>query len=61
LQVTWQPFETDAVHGMALNDICRRDQDLWTVIVPLVCYYVVEWHLPIHVVRQFGGLQTVAM
>jgi hypothetical protein len=31
------------------------------VVVPLICYYVVEWHLPIHMVRQFGGLQTVAM
>jgi hypothetical protein len=28
LQVTWQPYETDAVHDMALNDICKRDQDL---------------------------------
>jgi hypothetical protein len=46
---------------MALNDICRRDQDLWTAVVPPICYYIVEWHLPIRVVRQFGGLQTVAM
>jgi hypothetical protein len=46
---------------MGLNAICRRDHDLWTVVLPLICYYIVEWHLPIHVVRQFGGLQTVAM
>jgi hypothetical protein len=46
---------------MALNDICRSDQDLWMAVVPLICYYVVEWHLPIRVVRQFGRLQTVAM
>jgi hypothetical protein len=46
---------------MALNNICKRDQDLWTAVVPLIRYYVVEWHLPIRVVRQFGGLQTVAM
>jgi hypothetical protein len=56
LQVTWQPYETDAIDGMALNDICRHDQYLWTAVVPLICYYVVEWHLPIRVVRQFGGL-----
>jgi hypothetical protein len=30
-------------------------------IVLLICYYVVEWHLPICVVRQFGGLQTGAV
>jgi hypothetical protein len=46
---------------MALNNICRLDQDLWTDVVPLICYYVVEWHLPIRVVRQFCGLQTVAV
>jgi hypothetical protein len=61
LRVPWQPYETDTVHAMALNDIWRRDQDLWMVVVPLICYYVVEWHLPIHVVRQFGRLQTVAV
>jgi hypothetical protein len=61
LQVTWQPYETDAVHGIAFNDICRHDQDLWTAVVPLICYYVVEWHLPIRVMCQFGRLQTVAV
>jgi hypothetical protein len=44
---------------MGLNAICMREQDLWTVVHPLICYYIVEWHLPIRVVRQFGGLQTV--
>jgi hypothetical protein len=46
---------------MALNAICRRDQDLWMVVLPLICYCIVEWHLPIRVVRQFGRLKTVAM
>jgi hypothetical protein len=46
---------------MALNAICTRNQDLWTTVLPLICYYIVEWHLPIRVVRQFGGLQTVAV
>jgi hypothetical protein len=30
---------------MALNAMCRRDQDLWMAIFPLICYYIVEWHL----------------
>jgi hypothetical protein len=30
-------------------------------MLPLICYYIVEWHLPIRVVRRFGGLQTVAV
>jgi hypothetical protein len=46
---------------MALNNICRCNQDLWTVVTPLICYYVVEWHLPIRVVYQFGGLQTIVV
>jgi hypothetical protein len=31
------------------------------VVLSLICYYIVEWHLPVRVVRQFGGLQTVAV
>jgi hypothetical protein len=46
---------------MGLNAICRHDHDLWTVVLPLICYYIVEWHLPIRVVRQFGGLETVSV
>jgi hypothetical protein len=44
---------------MALNAICRCDQDLCTTVLPLICYYIVECHLPICVVCQFGELQTV--
>jgi hypothetical protein len=51
LQVIWQPYETDGVQGMGLNAICRHDQDLWTVVLPLICYYIVEWHLPVRMVR----------
>jgi hypothetical protein len=46
---------------MALNVICTCNHDLWTIVLPLICYCIVEWHLPIRVVRQFGGLQTVAV
>jgi hypothetical protein len=56
LQVTWQPYETNEVQGMALNVICRHEQDLWMIVLLLICYYIVEWHLPICVVHQFGGL-----
>jgi hypothetical protein len=46
---------------MALNTIYKSDPDLWMIVVKLICYYIVEWHLPICVVHQFGGLQTVVM
>jgi hypothetical protein len=31
---------------MALNAICKRNHDLWRAKLPLICYYIVEWHLP---------------
>jgi hypothetical protein len=46
---------------MTINAICRCDQDLWVDVLPLICYYIAEWHLPIRVVCQFGGLQTIVM
>jgi hypothetical protein len=46
---------------MTLNAICYRDQELWRAELPLIFYYVVEWHLPNRVVHQFGGLQTVVV
>jgi hypothetical protein len=46
---------------MALNTICKHDQNLWRVELPLICYYIVEWHRPIRVLRQFGGLQTIVV
>jgi hypothetical protein len=30
-------------------------------VLLLTCYYIVEWHLSICVVCQFGGLQTVTV
>jgi hypothetical protein len=42
LQVTWEPYETDEVQGMTLNAICKCDQDLWMIVVPLICSYIVE-------------------
>jgi hypothetical protein len=30
-------------------------------VLPLIYYYIVEWHLPVCVMRQFGGLQTIAL
>jgi hypothetical protein len=45
---------------MGINAIYTCDQDLWTAVLPLIWYYyIVEWHVPIRVVHQFGGLQTV--
>lgn len=42
-----------------LPDYCRVASDLWTTRSPLLCFEVVEWHLPDRVVRQFGFRQIV--
>jgi hypothetical protein len=42
---------------MDLNPICKWDMELWRAKVPLICYFVVEWHLPARVLRKFGKSQ----
>jgi hypothetical protein len=51
LQVTWQLYEIDEVKDMALNTISKCDQELWRAELLLICYYVVEWYLPNHVLQ----------
>jgi hypothetical protein len=38
--------------------MCTIDEDYWHNICPLICFYVVEYHLPHRVARQFGHLQN---
>uniref|UniRef100_A0A8I6W8D8 Aminotransferase-like plant mobile domain-containing protein n=1 Tax=Hordeum vulgare subsp. vulgare TaxID=112509 RepID=A0A8I6W8D8_HORVV len=37
--------------------MCLRDQHLWRVRCPMICFYAVEWHLPHRVSKQFGVQQ----
>ncbi|KAM3389634.1 hypothetical protein ACQJBY_011654 [Aegilops geniculata] len=37
--------------------MCTRDSHLWRIRCPLICIYVVEWHLPHRVAMQFGMRQ----
>ncbi|TVU26210.1 hypothetical protein EJB05_28747, partial [Eragrostis curvula] len=59
--VNWWPYSGDDVaaveNGLGLNPLCRRDAALWTMRCPLICFYAVEYHLPIRVMRQFGRQQ----
>ncbi|TVU51646.1 hypothetical protein EJB05_03086, partial [Eragrostis curvula] len=59
--VNWWPYCHDDVaaveNGLGLNLLCRRDAALWTMRSPLICFYAVEYHLPIRVMRQFGRQQ----
>jgi hypothetical protein len=37
--------------------MCKQDRLLWRCIVPMICVYAVEYHLPQHVATQFGKAQ----
>ncbi|XP_021739853.1 serine/threonine-protein phosphatase 7 long form homolog [Chenopodium quinoa] len=51
-QMIWQPY-TEAVMDR-LPEICRSDMHIWRSRAPLICFDVVEFHLPDRVLRQFG-------
>ena len=50
----WQPYEVDLG---CLPAFCVVGRDIWTTRVPLVCFCIVETHLPDRVLRQFGLAQ----
>lgn len=56
-QVIWQPY-TDAVLA-ELPDMCTAGRDIWRAEVPLICFDMIEWHLPSRVMRQWGLLQEI--
>ncbi|CAL5079069.1 unnamed protein product [Urochloa decumbens] len=56
--VTWRPYNRGEVENMHLAPICRRDEEYWRSVCPLICFYIVEHHLPCRVMSQFGCLQS---
>lgn len=52
----WQPY----LHLLdTIPEYCRQGRLVWMTRAPLICYDIVEWHLPDRVQRQFGLLQTI--
>ncbi|GFY87431.1 hypothetical protein Acr_05g0010700 [Actinidia rufa] len=54
--VTWRPYDA-IMHEH--SDYCRVASDIWVSRSPLICFKVVEWHLPDRVCRQLGLRQVV--
>ncbi|KAH1193907.1 Serine/threonine-protein phosphatase 7 long form [Glycine max] len=53
----WEPYI--AMVMSALPPICLVGSVAWCVVVPLICFQVVEWHQPDRVLRQFGMQQPI--
>ncbi|XP_022637904.1 protein MAIN-LIKE 1-like [Vigna radiata var. radiata] len=54
-QFIWTPYKRDEIHQMIPVELPLTCQ----AIVPLICFFVVEFHQSDRVMRQFGFRQTV--
>lgn len=53
----WQPYSEDLL--AKLSDHCREGSHIWCYKGPLICFYIVEPHLPDRCTRQFGMIQEI--
>ncbi|XP_057952407.1 uncharacterized protein LOC131146679 [Malania oleifera] len=51
-EFVWAPYTDDIVADLPPG--YAVGSDLWVARVPLICFHIVEWHLPDRVMRQFG-------
>ncbi|CAN0899468.1 Serine/threonine-protein phosphatase 7 long form homolog [Linum grandiflorum] len=56
-QMIWQPYTSESL--ATVSDICLRDQHVWRMVAPLICFDIIEWHHPERVLRQFGIRQGI--
>ncbi|XP_020112145.1 serine/threonine-protein phosphatase 7 long form homolog [Ananas comosus] len=56
-QITWRPY-TDAVLEV-LPAFCVQGSEVWRSRTTLICFHIVELHVPDRVLRQFGLLQHI--
>ncbi|WVZ56442.1 hypothetical protein U9M48_006971, partial [Paspalum notatum var. saurae] len=59
LEVEWTPYSREEIEEAELSPLCHRDKNLWRVVIPLIYFVMVEYHIPTHVLRQFGRRQVV--
>ena len=56
-QFIWQPYSEDVL--ASLPAYCTAGRDIWRSVTYLICWDVVEPHLPHRVMRQFGFHQSL--
>lgn len=57
-QFRWMPYDEDEAWA-ELPSYCTAGAGVWMAEVPLICFEIVEWHLPQRVMRQFGMRQDI--
>ncbi|KAH1243250.1 Serine/threonine-protein phosphatase 7 long form [Glycine max] len=56
-EFVWEPYTTTIICN--LPPICVVGSVAWFVVVPLICFQVIEWHQSDRVLRQFGMQQPI--
>ncbi|KAH1262518.1 Serine/threonine-protein phosphatase 7 long form [Glycine max] len=56
-EFVWEPYTATVM--AALPPICVVGSVAWFMVVPLICFHVVEWHQPDRVLREFGLQQPI--
>ncbi|KAI8019140.1 hypothetical protein LOK49_LG04G02946, partial [Camellia lanceoleosa] len=55
----WEPYGTEDDIMTSFPSYCTVARDIWMARVPLICFDIIDWHLPDRVLRQFGRVQSV--
>ncbi|KAL9686813.1 hypothetical protein QQ045_031206 [Rhodiola kirilowii] len=53
----YRPYEEELMER--LHPVCLELRELWAADVPLICFNIIEWHLPIRAMRQCGWKQII--
>lgn len=48
----WEPYSTDILDG--LHAYCLAGRHIWRYRGPIMCFFIVENHVPDRVARHFG-------
>ncbi|KAL6894011.1 hypothetical protein ACP4OV_008109 [Aristida adscensionis] len=56
-QITWDPYTPNQIAG--LPSICTIGSAVWLARTPLICFQIVEMHVPDRVMLQLGMMQHI--
>lgn len=56
-QITWDPYTPSLIGGLPV--LCTLGSAVWRSRTPLICFQIVEMHVPDRVLLQFGMVQHI--